>query len=103
MSVWKDRDEKRSILLVILAATILYILRHGFLVELLVIAHYALFMLNHSGEHDFLPVTFILVKVGKFSKAKDTTKLNFAIFVDVRLREKVIIFKFFTKVCCNVT
>ena len=47
-------------------------------------------------------VTFILVKAGKFSKAKDTTMLSLAIFVDVRLRETVVIFKFFTKGCCNV-
>ena len=47
-------------------------------------------------------VTFILVKAGKFSKTKDTTMLSLAIFVDVRLRETVVIFKFFTKGCCNV-
>lgn len=35
-------------------------------------------------------VTFILVKAGKFSKAKNTT-LSIAIFVDVRLRETVVI------------
>ena len=39
---------------------------------------------------------------GSFSKAKDTTMLSLAIFVDVRLRETVVIFKFFTKGCCNV-
>ncbi|WP_203040152.1 hypothetical protein [Segatella copri] len=36
-------------------------------------------------------VTFILVKAGKFSKAKDTTMFSIAIFVDVRLRETVVI------------
>ena len=39
----------------------------------------------------FQSVTFILVKAGKFSKAKDTTMLSLAIFVDVRLRETVVI------------
>ena len=65
--------------------------RHGFLVELFVIAHHALSILNHSGEHGCQSVTFILVKAGKFSKAKDTTMLSLAIFVDVRLRETVVI------------
>lgn len=36
-------------------------------------------------------VTFILVKAGKFSKAKNTTMLSIAIFVNVRLRETVVI------------
>lgn len=83
-------DETRIVLLGILAATVLHILRHGFLVELLVIAHYALSILNHSGEHGCQSVTFILVKTGKFSKAKDTAMLSLAIFVDVRLRETVV-------------
>ena len=55
-------------------ATVLHILRHGFLVELFVITHHALSILNHSGEHGCQSVTFIL-----------------AIFVDVRLRETVVI------------
>lgn len=84
-------DETRIVLLGILAATVLHILRHGFLVELFVIAHHALSILNHSGEHGCQSVTFILVKTGKFSKAKNTTMLSIAIFVDVRLRETVVI------------
>ena len=84
-------DETRIVLLGILAATVLHILRHGFLVELSVIAHHTLSILNHSGKHGCQSVTFILVKAGKFSKAKDTTMLSLAIFVDVRLRETVVI------------
>lgn len=39
-----------------------------------------------------MPVGYvILVKTGKFSKAKGTTMLSLAIFVDVRLRETVVI------------
>ena len=72
-------------------ATVLHILRHGFLVELFVITHHALSILNHSGEHGCQSVTFILAKTGKFSKAKDTTMFSLAIFVDVRLRETVVI------------
>ena len=64
--------------------------------------HHALSILNHGGEHRCQSVTFILAKNGKFSKAKDTTMFSLAIFVDVRLRETVVIFKFFTKGCCNV-
>ena len=66
-------------------------LRHGFLVELWVIAHHALSIFDHSGKHGCQSVMFILVKAGKFSKAKDTTMLSIAIFVDVRLRETVVI------------
>ena len=72
-------------------ATVLHILRHGFFVELFVITHHALSILNHSGEHGCQSVTFILAKTGKFSKAKDTTMFSLAIFVDVRLRETVVI------------
>ena len=54
-------------------------------------AHHALSILNHSGKHGCQSVTLILVKAGKFSKAKDTTMLSLAIFVDVRLRETVVI------------
>ena len=92
-------DETRIVLLGILAATVLHILRHGFLVELSVIAHHTLSILNHSGKHGCQSVTFILVKAGKFSKAKDTTMLSLAIFVDVRLRETVVI----VCNCCTIS
>ena len=84
-------DETGIVFLGILAAAVLHVLRHGFLVELFVITHHALSILNHSGKHGCQSVTFILVKAGKFSKAKNTTMLSLAIFVDVRLRETIVI------------
>ena len=67
------------------------VLGNGFLVELFVTAHHALSILNHCGKHGCQSVMFILVKIGKLSKTKDTTMLSLAIFFDVRLRETVVV------------
>lgn len=41
---------------------------------------------DHGDEHGCQPVASVLVKVGKFSKAEDTTMPGLAILVDIRLR-----------------